>query len=100
LYAELGYSNNSWRWFSGLNLLRKKSDDYDSPTNQDVSGLEEETTHVEDIISIGVSWSGVQQWRNKKLPFPIKLKAAYNTHLSGRNRLDRDDILIVLTTVF
>jgi len=99
-YVELGYSSNNWRWFSGLNLLRKKSDDYDSPTNQNVSGLEDETIHEEDILSIGVSWSGIQQWRNKKLPFPLSVKAAYNTHTSGRNRLDRDDIQLVLTAVF
>ena len=99
-YAELGYSNNNWRWYSGLNVLRKKSDDYDSPSNQDVTGLEDETIHEEDILSIGFSWSGIQHWRNRKLPFPLSVKAAYNTHLSGRNRLDRDDLQIVLTAVF
>jgi len=77
-----------WRWFSGLQILRKKSDDYDSPTNQDVSGLEDETIHEEDILSIGMSWSGFQHWRDKKLPFPLMLKAAYHTHVSGRNRLE------------
>lgn len=99
-YAELGYSNNNWRWFSGLQILRKKSDDYESPSNQDVSGLEDETTHEEDILSLGFSWSGIQHWRDKKLPFPLSVKAAFNTHISGRNRLDRDDLQFALTAVF
>ena len=89
-----------WLCFSEQQLLRKKSDDCDSSTNQDVSGFEDETIHEEDILSIGMSWSGFQHWRDKKLPFPLMLKAAYHTHISSRNRLDRDDIQLVLTAVF
>jgi hypothetical protein len=99
-YLEFGYRSGDWRLFSALEAMRKGSDDYSSPSGQDVSGLEAGTTQEEDLFSAGISWSGVQAWRDKKLPLPLVLQAVYRKHLAGRNRPDREEFRLAVTAVF
>lgn len=99
-YLELGYHIDDWRLFGAIESMRKRNDDYSSSTGQDVSGLEAGTVQEEDLFSAGLSWSGIQQWRAKKLPLPLVLQVSSRTHLGGRNRLDRKEFNLAVTAVF
>jgi len=99
-YLELGYHAGDWRLYGALEFMRKGSDRYSSPSGQDVSGLEANTEQEDDLISVGFSWSGVNSWREKKLPLPLLFQAGYRKHLSGRNRLDRTEYQLSITVVF
>lgn len=99
-YVEFGYNSDDWRMFGSIDAMRKRSDDYSSPSGQNVSGLEAGTTLEEDILAVGLSWSGVRKWREKKIPLPLVFQVGYRSHLAGKNRLDRKEYQFSVTAVF
>jgi len=97
---ELDYIRASWLWGARLEHSNKQQDNYSSPRGQDVSGLEEETDNFETSFVLRVQWSGINAWRNQKLPIPVILTARIQTTIDGENVVDSDNLFLTITTIF
>jgi len=98
--VEAGASFGDWRVSAVWYRYLKKADHYSSARGQDVSSLISNTGQRADQWRAGVSWSGINAWRQKMIPIPLIIKFEVLDTVRGQNVNAWRDYYLVVTTLF
>lgn len=97
---ELGKTVGDWRVSATWHRYRKLSDNYSSDLGSDTSYLNANTDTLADQYRLSIGWSGVNAWREGKLPLPLVLRLEMQDAVRGRNFVDVRDIYLRVITFF
>lgn len=97
---ELGYRIGAWRASAAVELSYQGATDYSSPRGQTVSGLEHNTDRFANNAYLGLAWSGVNAWRENRLPLPLFVSLAYRGTYRGENVVNSDNLYLTVTGIF
>ncbi len=98
--VELGVSFDNWRVSGAWYRYLKKADHYHSARGQNVASLIQNTEKRADQWRVGISWSGIDAWRQKVIPMPVIVKFEMLDTVRGRNVNAWRDYYMVVTTLF
>ena len=97
---ELGRRWGDWRASATAHLYTKAADRYGSDRGTDTSALESNTKIRADQWRAGISWSGINAWKQGKIPLPLVVKLEMQETYGGRNFPKVQDIYLQLTSFF
>lgn len=98
--VELGKSIGDWRVAATWHRYREHPDRYTSRSGADTRALSANTDTLADQYRIGVTWSGVNAWRARKLPMPLIVKLELQDAFDGRNFVDVRDVYLRVSSFF
>lgn len=97
---ELGKTFGDWRVSATWHRYRKYVDHYRSDLGSDTSYLNANTDTLADQYRLSIGWSGVNAWREGRLPLPLVLRLEMQDAFRGRNFVDVRDIYLRVITFF
>jgi hypothetical protein len=97
---ELGRRWGNWRASATLHEYIKSGDRYRSDIGTDTRALEANTQIRADQWRAGISWSGINAWREGKSPIPAIVKLEMQETYAGYNFPKVRDVYVQLTTFF
>lgn len=97
---ELGKSIGNWRYSATWHRYQEGPDRYLSKIGTDTSFLSANTDTVADQYRIGVTWSGIKEWRAGRFPLPLIIKLEMQDAFRGRNFVDVRDIYLRISSFF
>lgn len=97
---ELGHRWDNWRAATTWHLYTKAADRYRSDKDTDTSALENNTKVRADQWRASVSWSGINAWRQEKIPMPLIIKLEMQETYGGRNFPKVRDFYLQVTSFF
>lgn len=83
--VELGHCRGEWRASATAHFYIKGKDRYTSGRGTDTSALEANTNVRADQYRAGISWSGINAWREGRMPLPLIAKLEMQDTYGGRN---------------
>ena len=98
--VEVGKSIGDWRVAATWHRYREPADRYTSRLGTDTRALSANTDTLADQYRIGITWSGVNAWRARKLPMPLIVKLELQDAFDGRNFVKVRDFYLRLTSFF
>ena len=98
--AETGYTSGPWRFSGRLEYARGGQDDYTSPSDQDVSGLEANTDFHFLLGYLGISWNGIPAYLRGEGKAPVLFSLVAATTLAAKNTSAPDSLYLTLTLPF
>lgn len=98
--TEAGYRLGDWRLSGRLEYARGGKDRYDSPSGQDVSGLEAGTDFNFLLGFIGLSWNGIPGYVREQRGVPAIVSLVAATTLKAKNTSAPDTLYLTLTMPF
>lgn len=98
--VEVGRRWGDWRTSATWHRYVKAYDRYRSDLGTDTSALEANTNVFANQWRISISWSGINAWRQKKMPFPLIVKLEMQETYQGRNFVDVRDFYVRMTSIF
>lgn len=98
--VELGHRWSDWRASATWHLYTKDMNRYQSDRGTDTSALEANTNVRADQWRAGISWSGVNAWRQGKIAMPLIVKLEMQETYGGRNFPKVRDFYLQLTSFF
>lgn len=97
---ELGHHWGDWRASATAHLYTKAADHYGSDRGTNTSALETDTKVRADQWRAGISWSGINAWKQGQIPLPLIVKLEMQDTYGGRNFPKVQDIYLQLTSFF
>ncbi len=97
---ELGRRWSDWRTSATWHRYTKSGDRYRSDLGTDTSALQTNTQIRADQWRAGISWSGINAWREGKSPIPAIVKLEMQETYAGYNFPKVRDVYLQLTTFF
>lgn len=97
---ELGHSWGDWRASATAHLYTKAADRYRSGLGTNTAVLEANTVVRADQWRAGISWSGINAWRDGSMPIPLIVKLEMQETYGGRNFPKVRDFYLQLTSFF
>lgn len=98
--AELGHRWGAWRVAVTQHLYIKGKDSYTSDKGTNTSALEANTNVRADQYRVSLGWSGIDAWRQAKIPLPLIIKLEMQDTYGGRNFPKVRDYYLQLTSFF
>ena len=97
---EIGKSFGNWRISGTWHRYKEAADRYTSRIGSDTSPLSSNTNTLADQLRLGLTWSGIQTWREGRLFMPLIIKLEVQDAVSGRNFVDVRDVYLRVTSFF
>jgi hypothetical protein len=97
---ELGYQWSDWRLSGTYHRYQESSDHYRSSRGTDTHALEANTYTVANQWRLALGWSGINAWREGRLPLPLIFKLEMQDTHSGRNFVGVRDLYLQITSFF
>lgn len=97
---ELGKRIDAWRLCATWHRYQEAPDDYRSTIGTDTSFLSADTDTLADQYRLAVAWSGVDAWRQGRLPLPLIVKLEMQDAFAGRNFVDVRDVYLRVSSFF
>jgi hypothetical protein len=97
---ELGHHWGDWRVSATRHLYIRGKDSYRSDLGTDTSALEANTNVRADQWRAGVSWSGINAWRQGIVPLPMIVKLEMQETYGGYNFPKVRDFYLQVTSFF
>ncbi len=85
LASTLTPFGKSWSLWGAYQLLTRGKDTFSGPGNLFYAGLSEGTSVLSHAAELGVGFSTIPAFRDKRFAVPLEVKALYNTVVAGRN---------------
>jgi hypothetical protein len=97
---ELGHHWIDWRLSTTWHRYVKSADHYSSDLGTDTSALNANTQVRADQWRVGLSWSGINAWRQGEIAMPVIIKLEMQDTYAGQNFPKVRDVYLQLTSFF
>lgn len=98
--VELGYRIGDWRLLGRAEHYQRPATDWRSPSGQNVSGLEADSSRRYTTVSGGFSWSGIERFKRGDFALPLVVEFIAQHMVEGVNAVQSTDYHLHLTVPF
>lgn len=96
----IGKTFGNWRVGTTYHRYQKRSDSYHSALGTNTDSLEANTDIFADQWQVSVSWSGIEVWKEKKIPLPLIVTLKMQDTFKAKNFPDVRDVYLQVTSFF